>query len=265
MARLGDASLARAAAKPTTSLASHEMLLRGLARFRGYGRDDNAAARDFFDQALARDPDYALAHAYRALVDLAIAGYAEAPPSVIKAAVERADLAVTLAPEEPRCHRVLSMMRLFAREHAAAEHHIRRSLELNPYDADTMAQLGYLLTMRGRPFEALAAMDDAARINPIHPDWYHYDRSVALYSIAHYQEAIDCLSRLVVWAPWRLTRLAACHAQLDNLARARELMEEIRRTAPGYAPMNFARTGIAFEHPADIDHFAEGVAKALAA
>lgn len=265
VARLSDASLARTAAKSTTSLAAHEMLLRGLARFRGYGPDDNAAARDFFDQALQRDPDYALAHAYRALVDIASAGYAIAPAATIMAAKERASLAVALAPEEPRCHRVLSLVRLFAREHGAAEHHIRRSLELNPYDADTVAQLGYLLCMRGRPFEALAALDEAVRINPFHPDWYDYDRSIAFYSAGDYQGAIECLSRLAVLAPWKLTRLAACHAQLDDLARARNYMAELRRMAPDFSPSQYARTGLPFEHASDTDHFAEGVEKALAA
>lgn len=265
VARLDDASITRSASKPPATLAAYEMLLRGLVRLRGYHQEDNLAAKGFFEQALARDPDYALAHAYVALADLAIGGYGEAPPNVIAAAVDRANLATSLAPEEPRCHRVLAMTRLHAREHEAAEYHLRRSLDLNPHDADTMAQMGYLLTMRGKPLEALEWLDRAVRINPIHPDWYHYDRSMALYSVGDYKGAIDSLSKLPAKTPWRMTRLAAAYAQLGNLDETRRLIADIRRNWPDYSPMDFARNGVAFEHKSDAEHLAEGVTKALAA
>ena len=61
----------------------------------------------------------------------------------------------------------------------AAEHYVARS-PLNPYDADTIAQMGYLLVLRGSAEEGIAWMDRAVRLNPLHPDWYHFDRSMAL-------------------------------------------------------------------------------------
>lgn len=265
VSRLDDAAVARSAAKPPTSLAAYEMLQRGLVRLRGYREEDNLAARAFFEQALGKDPGYALAHSYLALTDLAIGGYGEAPPEVVAGAIDRADRGVALAPEEPRCHRVLGLARLQAREHDAAEYHFRRAFDLNPFDADTLAQMGYLLTMRGRPVEAIAWLDRAVRINPIHPDWYHYDRSMAQYSVGDYDGALASLSKLPAKTPWRLTRLAACHAQLGNREAARRLIEEVGRLSPDYSPMDFARHGVAFEHAADIDHLAEGIAKALAA
>ena len=159
--RLDDAGLARCMARPPTSLASYELLQRGLLRLRGYGKDDNPAAKALFEQALDKDPDYALAHSYLALVDLMMGGWGEAPRDAIASNVERADRAVNLAPEEPRCHRVLGQALLFSRRHEAAEYHFRRAFDLNPFDADTIAQMGFLLAMRGRPVEALAWLDRA--------------------------------------------------------------------------------------------------------
>lgn len=263
--RLDDASLSRAATKAPASLAAYEMCLRGVARLRSYRPEDNLAAKRFFEEALARDPDYALAHAFLALTDFIIGGYEAAPPSAMEAAIDRANLAVTLAPEEPRCHRVLALARLWSRAHEAAEYHLRRSLELNPDDADTTAQMGYLLTMRGRPLEALKWLDRAVRMNPIHPDWYHCDRGMALYAAGDYRGAVESLSRLPPKSPWRLTRLAACHAQLGNLGEARRLMAEVRRIAPEYSPLNCARQCLAFEHASDTEHLVEGVEKAFLA
>ncbi|MBB6411226.1 hypothetical protein HNQ71_003900 [Mesorhizobium sangaii] len=42
-------------------------------------------------------------------------------------------------------------------------------------------------------------------------------------------------------------------------------MAEVKRIAPDYSPLEFAQTGIAFEHASDAEHLIAGVAKALAA
>jgi DNA-binding winged helix-turn-helix (wHTH) protein/Tfp pilus assembly protein PilF len=263
--RLHDASLSRSAAKPPASLAAYEMLQRGLMRLRGYGEENNLAAKAFFEQALTKDPNYALAHSYIALTDLFISGFGEAPPDVIASIVNRADLAVTLAPEESRCQRVLGLAHLFARHHEAAEYHVRRAFDLNPFDADTIAQMAYVLTMRGRPVEALGWFDRAVRINPIHPDWYHSDRGIALYAAGEYAEALASFSRVPAQTPWRIARLASCHAQLGHQEQARRLMTEVRCMAPDFSPLDIAHRFLVYEHAADADHVAEGIAKALAA
>lgn len=263
--RLHDASLSRSAAKPPTSLAAYEMLQRGLMRLRGYGEDNNLAAKAYFEQALAKDPNYALAHSYIALADLILSAFGEAPTEVITSIVKRADLAVTLAPEEARCHRILGQAQLFARRHEAAEYHMRRGFDLNPFDADTIAQMGYVLTMRGRPVEALGWFDRAVRINPIHPDWYHSDRGIALYAAGEYAEALASFSKVPSNTPWRVARMASCHAQLGHLEQARRLMAEVRRLAPDFSPTDIAHRFLVYEYAADADHVAEGMVKALAA
>ena len=265
VARLDDAGVKQATPRPSDSLAAYELLLRGLARLRGYGDDDNKAARSLFQAAVEKDPSYALAHSYTVLADLIIAGYAEAPPTLLGSLIDRAECAVTLAPEEPRCHRVLAQALIYARQFEAAEHHLQRALDLNPYDADTIAQMGFLLSMRGRPLEALAAIDSAIRINPIHPDWYHYDRAIALYSAGDYKAALVSMSKVPSKSPWRLTRLAGCYAQLGELKEAQRTMAEVKRIAPDFSPMQFAQTGTAYEHASDLEHLVGGVAKALAA
>ncbi|WP_192244636.1 winged helix-turn-helix domain-containing protein [Mesorhizobium silamurunense] len=155
VSNLEAAALRRTAGKPTQDLAAYELVTRAIVRFRGYRPDDNSEALNLLKAAISRDPDYGLAHAYIALVELAIADYGSAPEDVIASCIERASLAVALAPDEPRCHRILSQARLAARDHKAAEHHMRRALDINPYDADTMMQMGHVLSLRGRPRDGL--------------------------------------------------------------------------------------------------------------
>ena len=240
VSRLDHVTMARSAAKPPANLAAYELLQRGLMRLRGYREGDNFAAKALFEQALARDADYALAHSYVALADLIIGGFGGASPEVMSSVVERAYLAVNLAPEEPRCHRVFGQAQLFARRHEAAEYHLRRAYNLDPFDADTIAQMGFVLALRGRPVEALAWLDRAVRVNPIHPDWYNSDRGIALYVAGDYAEALASLSKVPNRTPWGMTRIAACHAQLGHNDEARRLMAEVRRVAPEFLPMEIA-------------------------
>ncbi len=261
--RLEDAGLHQTDGKPTGSLAAYELLLRGIGRLRGYLPEDNEAARSFFEAAIEKDPGYGLAHAYLGLTLTILGGYALTPAPVLAEAIAAGAKGVTLAPEEPRCHRLLGIIRLFARQHSGAESHLRRALDLNPHDADTMVQLGYLLTLRGRPLEGLALMDKAERINPIHPDWYDYDRSMALYGIGDYSGAAACLERLTSQSPWRLTRLAACLAQEGKTTEAQQTLDRVQELAPEFSPHDYARHGVAFEHSSDVEHLAEGVLKAM--
>ncbi|WP_281391386.1 tetratricopeptide repeat protein [Mesorhizobium sangaii] len=92
-----------------------------------------------------------------------------------------------------------------------------------------------------------------------------YDRAIAQYSAGDYKAALVSMSKVPPRTPWRLARLAGCHAQLGELKEAQRIMAEVKRIAPDYSPLEFAQTGIAFEHASDAEHLIAGVAKALAA
>jgi len=263
VANIEGAILQQAPARAAGNAAAFEHLVRGIALLRSYGETVNEEARVQLLRALEIDPDYGLAHAYLALAELTISGYGAATPAVLMAARDRAMRAVSLMPEEARCHRILALIRLYLREHAAAEQNFRRALELNPYDADTLAQLGYLLTMRGHPDEGLAWLDSAVSLNPLHPDWYHFDRSVTLYSLARYAEAAEALTNLPRRDALTETRLAACHAMVgDDLAAARHL-ERACQLAPAWDPVWQVCHGVEFDRAQDLDHLLQGVRAAM--
>lgn len=263
VARLDDAGLTRARPKPPASLAAYELLLKGLVHLRGYGADDNQAARNYFAAAVTKDTHYALARSYLAFADLIIGDYGMAPPEVLADIVEQARFAVGLAPEEPRCHRILAQALLCTRTYDAAERHFRRSYDLNPFDADTIAQIGYLLAIRGKPFEALTWIDKAVQINPIHPDWYHSDRAFAQYAAGDYKGAVVSWSMLPMTSAVRLTWLAAAQAKLGNQDAVSRLVSELKLIAPSYTPLESIRASMLYEHESDADHLLDGVAKAL--
>lgn len=249
VSHIEDASLRLARRSPRADRRAYELVLQAVILIRGYGAGNNERARSMLEEAIRLDPDYGLAWSYLALADIIINRYSLAPPSVLEQILHRATTGVTLSPEEPRCHRILALVRLYHREHAAAEHHLGRALELNPYDADTIAQMGYLLVMRGRPDEGLAWLLRAVRLNPLHPAWYHFDISMAHFTLGRFRDAAESLQRIPDPGSWGLSRLALCHLRLGDLPAARALVDRIRRETPDFDPVDYARRGIAFEDP----------------
>ena len=263
VARVDNAGLQQAIRKPVTSLAAYELVLRGLALLRDPAQSNLEGAETLFLAALAKDPNYGLGLAYLALSRIVIAEFGRASPAVLAEAHDLVERAVALAPDQSPCRRVQSLVRLYMREHEAAERHLRIGLTLNPYDADSIEQMGYVLTMRGRPVDALGWLDRAIRIDPLQPHWCQYDRSLALYLIGEYRPAAEALEMATRPAPWISTRLAACYAQLGRTEDARQQLARARECDPNFSPLDYARTGIPFEHRGDAEHLADGVMLAL--
>jgi len=261
--RLDEASLRQAAIKPAQDLAAYELVLRAADELRRHVLGDAAEARALAEEAIRRDPSYGLAYIYLGLAQMMGNGFALADPAVLKDAASLAMQGIRLAPDQSQGHDVLALARLFLREHAGAEHEVRQALNLNACNADALNRMGYVLALRGRPLEALGWFDRAVKLNPIHPQYYNYDRAVAHYLLGQYQEAADTLRRSPRRSPWIRTRLAACLAQLGEDEAARDEALRISEEDPAFSPIIYVESGIAFEHSSDRDHLAEGVQRAI--
>lgn len=207
-----------------------------VALLRDYGPGVNEAGRDHLDRALALDPDFALAHAYRALAEVMVKGYRDSADEPFGEALRQVELALRLAPEEARCHWVAGMVRLFRREFGAAEIALERARALNPGDPDMAMVLAYVLAVRGRPEEGLPLAERAIAANPLHPNWYHNDMGLILLLAGRHREAI---AHTQLWSspgPSRLVRLAASHAALGELREAAACLDAAGRVGAGKSP-----------------------------
>jgi TolB-like protein/class 3 adenylate cyclase/Tfp pilus assembly protein PilF len=260
--RIEDAKLQQALRKPTDNMDAHDCFLRGLAHYRSHADDGNRQAAAMLERAVALDPQYALAQSYLAWVHVAVDGYAAATPAVVDAAFATASQAADLDPQESRCHRLLGQICLVRREYDTAERHLRRTIELNPNDADGLHQMGFLLTIRGRPDEALQWMADARRLNPFHATWYNFGLGVAFYSLRRYAEAEQALKRLPNPGQWPRPVLAASCAQQAKMREAEALVTTILRLRPDFSIETFLHRSILLERAEDRDHLRDGLIKA---
>jgi DNA-binding SARP family transcriptional activator/TolB-like protein len=247
----------RSRRKPT--LAAYEHLLVGIRHLRGYEPDDNRLAIEHFDKALAVDPGFALAMAYRGFADLVYHGYDATPRDVLEAAQALMRRACSLDPEEPRIWWLMGMAFSCSGDFEAEEQCNRKSVELNPSDANALAGLALGLVARGRRELGLSMFREAFRLNPYHPEWYWVDFGSALFVCEKYEEAIESFSHRRDPHVWVLSRIAACYAQLDRMTEAKAVVEKIMKKSPGFR-LSHQRGGC--WGPVDTARFRAGMVKA---
>ena len=128
--------------------------------------DNNRKAIELFNQAIAIDPNYALA--YAGIADAyPLLSFAQ-PQPVMSKAREAALKALSLDNNLAEAHVALSRVLLdYDYDFAAAERELKTAIEVNPNYAGTHTRYGLLLTRLGRHEEAFAKHRQALEIEPL--------------------------------------------------------------------------------------------------
>ena len=177
----------------TDNLEAYELYLKGRSLL--YKRGP-AIPRglECFNQALALDPDYALAHAGRADGNTTLGYYGLVPgKDTMPQAKEAATKALELAPDLAEAHNAFAVVSLLHdRDWQAADQAFRRALELNPQYVQARAWYGlfYLQCVAGRFEEGVAEMRRCVEIDPL--SGYNAGVLALVLGFAGYhEEAID--------------------------------------------------------------------------
>jgi TolB-like protein/Tfp pilus assembly protein PilF len=171
-AKLSGAERSAIAARPTENSEAHDLYLRGryfVAKRRG---GDFKRAIDYFNQAVAKDPNYAPAYAGLADSYIILPEYSgEATASTIPKAKAAAEKALALDNNLAEAHVSLALVWQGADlnlERAGRE--LRRAIELNPNYADAHYFLAVLvLHSLGQFDQAIAEMKRAIELDPFSP------------------------------------------------------------------------------------------------
>ena len=173
---------------------AHELYLQGRFYLNKFTEDGTKLARKYFEQAIARDPRYALA--YSGLAESYAFGEIGLPPEdafpkAREAAVKALDLDETLG----EAHAVLAQVGfLWDWDWFAAEKQFKRALELNPGDPEIHHMYAHYLSAMGRFSEALAESQRLLELDPLSPasrnhmGWHYlyahdFDRAIEQYRL----------------------------------------------------------------------------------
>ena len=157
------------ARKPTESTEAYSLYLRGLHRWNQGTPNTTKEALGHFRDALALDPDFALAHTgvARCYVHLGTFGRLRSEEAY-PAAQDAAQRAIELDPEIAMGHVSLGLVRLlYDWDLASARSCLERAIELNPGSAEARHWAGYCYMASGHFDEFLETAQVAASLDPL--------------------------------------------------------------------------------------------------
>ena len=168
---LDDAARARQARRYTENAEAYDAYLRGRYFWNRRTPDSYSKAIAYFEQAIERDPEFALAYAgvadAQVLIGLGRVGAgerAEAFGRAREAALDAIALDGTLA----EAHTSLGAVReVYEKDVSEAEREYRLAIELKPSYATAHQWLGELLEAQGRFDEAALALGEARTLDPL--------------------------------------------------------------------------------------------------
>jgi adenylate cyclase len=227
----------RAKRKPTDNMAAYECVLAAKVLHHRSTREDNAEAQRLLNRALALDPNYAHAHAWKACVLGQTWVYDWCADREVTFQQVAAELEITLALDDndSDVHRILAALNLNRDDHDKAAYHQERALTLNPNYDLVVVQQGELLTWLGRPEEGIDWIKKAMRLNPYHPErfWNHLGR--ACYCAEKYAEAAEAFSRITRPDHTHHAFLAATFANMGNVVAAAAHAAEVLKREPKFS------------------------------
>jgi len=201
--RLSGADVAKVGKTSTTDPEAYQLYLKGRFQWNRRTPESLKQAVDFFEQAIAKDANYALAYSGMAETYVLFANYSVALPKESMPNAKAAALrAIELDDSIAEAHVALGMYYAdFAWNQQAAEREFRRAIELNPNYATAHQQFGiHCLTAMGRLDEAIAEGKRAEELDPVSPI-IGADLGNVLMRARRFDESIAQLNRVLALDP----------------------------------------------------------------
>ena len=146
---------------------AYQHYLQGTMAFSRFTPEALARANEYFNLAIAKDPEYALAHAGLADSYIQLAGRVRPPREVMPKARAALERALSIDPNLAEAYSSLGQVKLFYEfDWEGARTEFRRALEKNPGSPLVHQMNGLFLSSQGRPEEALV---EAARVADLDP------------------------------------------------------------------------------------------------
>jgi len=227
----GAAATARLQAGSTVDPRAYQAYLRG--RHAQFTLGDVVKANAYFRDALAIDPNYALAYA-----GLAISYVDGLPTATMSRAKAAALRAIELDPSVAEGHLALAtILGWYEFEWAAAEQSFKRAIELQPNDALTHLYYGWLLVHTGRGNEGIAQAQMAFGLDPLNA-YVEMAYAQMHYACGQPRVAIERLRSLLSSSDFTSARwgLGYAHLMVGEWREAIRVFDSHRGTFPEQDP-----------------------------
>ena len=237
-----------------------DLTMRGWARFnQAFTKANRYAALDLFEQASTLDPANADALAGAAFVDAAdyANGWYDRSPDLYARAVQRANQAILLDPDEARAHHAKALLIMFKAkpDDAASANEIiseaKASLRADPSFAGAYLPMAVAEGLLGHQEQAMSDLKQAMRISPRDSSigvWY-MEMGRQLFALGQHEDAIqeglkavDSGYRTVL----AYTALAAFYASANKMPEAKSALAQAVSLNPKLSVATFRAHNSAF-------------------
>ncbi len=233
------AELKKARHKKAAQLGAWECVMRGRALVWKFGREDAAAARQYFERAGELSPDGQLGLGDLALVHFldAFYGWSDTPQQSLKDMVSIAEKAVATDENDPLALTILAWAYNFAFKWDEALNTVDSAISISPNFAPAIGIRGVILACADEPDLAIIAVNEAIRRSPrdgFMPFWL-MGVFWAYHSLQDYEKALAVARQGVRIAPENPTyrrQVAVACAMLGRTDDCREAVSEYLRISP---------------------------------
>jgi len=199
----------------TSDPEAYQLYLKGLYYWERRTPETLDKSRDYFNQAIARDPSYALAYVGLANYYVAAPDYGPIPESeAAPKAKAAAQKAMTIDNSSADAHAALAGSLWSLLDFSAAEAEFQRTLELNPNLANAQHWFGLFLSWEGRHTEALTHIRRAVELDALNLQ-YQCNLGQILANAGQQDAAIEQLKRALEMDP----NFAYGHSMLRTIYR----------------------------------------------
>ncbi len=221
-----DEEMARAAERPTENIEAYDLYLRGREALKGPDREKAPkAALDYFQQAIQKDPGFALA--YTGIADASLATYQNNKDSFwAQKAIDAAQRAEQLKEDLPEVHFALGSVYQQTGKTSEAIAELNRGLKLAPNSDAGYMRLGQAYEQAGQEDQAIATFKKGIDVNPYY--WgLHNELGHTYFSIGENDKALEEFKRVTELEPDNV-------AGWNNVASIYERMGQYQNSIPAF-------------------------------
>jgi TolB-like protein/Tfp pilus assembly protein PilF len=238
------------ASRPTENPEAHELYLKGRYFWNRRTGANLQKAADYFQQAIGKDPAYALAYSGLADCHVLLPAYAELgsnPRDELPKALEAARKAVELDDTLGEAHTSLARALASDLQLPAAMSEFKRAIELNPNYATAHQWFGECLQSQGHLEEALVELKRAQELDPLSLI-INSVLGFALDTIGKSDEAIAQLHRTIEIDPNFVNAMGQLGNVLEHRGRLKEAIVEYEKcvNTTGSDPIDLANLAAAY-------------------
>jgi TolB-like protein/Flp pilus assembly protein TadD len=221
----------------TEDLESYNLYLKGRYYWSTYTEEGFKKGIEYFEQAIKRDPSYALAYAGIAICNTFLGYYLYLnPKQEFEKAEAAAQKALDLDEGLAEAHLAMAWVKMSRDwDWSCAESEFRRSIELNPGYAIGHAYYAGLLSVKGRNAEAVAEAEKAQELDPLSP-LIGATTGLRYYYARDYDRAIEHIQKTLEMAPhfapgyWMLSLPLVVAGRMDEAVKTAEKSIELLTT-----------------------------------